>query len=441
MAKFNLPNFDDLDFGDLTTKQRRAIDYLQNIGLRGLGGIGTTSISGEDIQSAAKLTENIPSPVETGYGPREFNPQIRYGQRYQQRSGITREETPFQGLTQSIAQGIASRDYTTPSRDFIDSFGRSEGGDGVAQDITAPESTPGEQAMLQNVLGDIGAQRLAQAGIYGIAGLLAGLPGNLALKLGIKGLIPPPVLALGILSNLVSTGLDTADLEGRRGMAGIDPHGATRDTSYSKQAMGQMEALGLNPVSYSMENPFSSPMLSPEQEMEQRSTFQALSDRLSVARGIFGQMPGQIMDSLSSPSDLGAISESMNQTFGDFTEAGNPLGGQVGDLESTFGDPMGVGSTGILGGSNRSDGGGGGSASVGSDAGHPSDHGGFAHGSRDMGFGGGGGNGSRGSGRSSGGRSGGGRAGRDASTSGRNDASGLGGGGFGGFGGSSGGGK
>ena len=98
-----------LDFENMTERQRRTLDYLRGIANRGTRGIGTSGFTGEDINTAGEILEEAPTMLERGYGPKEFNPQQRYTQRYQMRSGPTSgdEEAaqPFADLQQNVALG------------------------------------------------------------------------------------------------------------------------------------------------------------------------------------------------------------------------------------------------------------------------------------------------------------------------------------------------
>lgn len=101
-------DWDTLDYNDLTQRQRHALDAVGNVGRRSVRP-GESSLSIGDQITAEEVAEETPSGLETGFGPREYNPQQRYQTRFTQRSGDVAEDQPsdYENLERGVAMGRA----------------------------------------------------------------------------------------------------------------------------------------------------------------------------------------------------------------------------------------------------------------------------------------------------------------------------------------------
>ena len=265
VAQFD-PN--TIDFENLSGKQRQTLDYLRGLANRRPGAIGTSGLTGGEINAAGDIVEEAPTMMDTGYGPKEFNPQQRYEQRYQMRSGIVDEEgnKPFTDLQQSTAMGNLqesareSMPYTPSySPDFMggdggDRAGGGYGGPGTLGSQIAQEMTPSTMAL--DMLSPIGTSALGYGALGGVFG---GLPGALqGAGFGLKSVLTSPATMLGILDKAIGAAygqhqlgksLDALDLDreaieqAQMSMEAFDPANLSQ-----KQKMAREDMMAFDPT-------------------------------------------------------------------------------------------------------------------------------------------------------------------------------------------------
>ena len=254
VAQFD-PN--ELDFENLTGRERQTLDYLRGVANRGPRAIGTSGLTGEDVSTAGEIIGEAPTMMETGYGPKEFNPQQRYTQRYQMRSGVGDEgNQPFEDLQQSIALGNMqdSMPYQPNySPDFMggnggDQAGGDYGGPGTLGSQIAQEMTPSTMAL--DMMSPIGTSALGYGALGGVFG---GLPGALqGVGYGLKSALTSPATMLGILDkaagaaygqhqlgkSLDALGLDREAIEqAQMSMEAFDPANLSQKKKMAREDM------------------------------------------------------------------------------------------------------------------------------------------------------------------------------------------------------------
>lgn len=317
-----------IDFENMSPEQRQTLDYLRGLSQRGPSAIGTSGLTGEDVQTAGDIVEEAPTMMETGYGPKEFNPQQRYEQRYQMRSGVGDEEGPsaFENLQENVALGQMQETMPYQQPDFTP-----DGNGGTGMSGGDPTGTLGHFGMeaFTGILEDMGIKGLTTGGL---ASFLGASP-ELAARIGITSAATPAAILSMIAKTAFGSTLDMA-----AGQRSEDLQSEAMSTL--SDVIGSDEALGDYTASDMVGLGMMDPTNVANREIENMSPFekaQAAVNALAV-----GPKGGWT----ASTKGLQTGSDSMG------------IAGAMG-LQSSFGDPFGTG-LGVYGGA-----GGGGSTGTG----------------------------------------------------------------------------
>jgi len=354
MVDFDIEKLRELTAQDLNPRQLSALDMIRGIGQRQQRGIGTGSLTLGEIQNAEEISEAAPDLMEAGYGPQEYNPQQRYETRFSQRSAIDEGgDDAFQGLQSNIALGNAilpqqpTPDMMTMPQSTNPAWqpdsaggGGDRGGFGDDRGFSPDRGTLGQLGMegFMGGIKDAGFNSAIQGGLMSVLGL----PASLISKLMATSFMTPSVLggitgqtALGALGDLsVSQEMDTLGLDtsakSRLGFDTFDsPSFVDMEAALATGRMEDDEAVSLG-------------MVDAVQQMGMEEAFR--EDNL------FGQIATGLQAAFQGPEGGWLASTEIDPVTGVHkgTLENNPMDVAAAmGLQSSFGDPFGIG----LGGS------------------------------------------------------------------------------------------
>jgi len=328
----------NLGFNDLAKLSRiRGIDPSTAGGGLGLG-----------IQQAQEFTSDLPRAADLGL-VLEQNKQLAsagglgYAGNVHNLQG---QQTPFEKLTASIASAQPGQPQQQVSRQISNpAWQPQEGGDGGSRGDGVGRG--GQSGTLgpysSETLSDIGKGYIGKGiSSFGLASAL-GAPTALAAKFGLSSLFSP-AMALASMGSMAYSGLKDEALENTLGeytggtTQGMDlgqlaAHRSlmekAREAELPSAAMAAMRAKEDTDIDLTEQT-----MAMSEWEQAKRAA-SALGDK-------FSKMGTEVMDSFTTPQDMNVIDNAMSGFFGT----------DVGSLESSFGDPLGIGTSGLFGGGN-----------------------------------------------------------------------------------------